>query len=71
MPILEVNNLQKIYTIRFGGNNRIIVLMGLLDIKLYALCAAGCFAGFAVLYIVIYKFTARVYYSIVKNQGEM
>ncbi len=46
---------------------RIMMLMGLYDLKKYILCAASCFAGFALLYTIVYRLTARLYYSIVKK----
>ena len=35
--------------------------------KLFALCTAGTFLAFALLYVVIYRLTARLYYGIVKK----
>ncbi len=46
---------------------KIMMLMGLYDMKLFAICTAGVFAGFAVLYTIVYRLTARLYYSIVKK----
>ena len=46
---------------------RIMMLMGLFNMKLYALCTAGCFLAFGVFYTVVYLLTARMYYGIVKK----
>ena len=46
---------------------RIMMLMGLFNMKLYALCTAGCFLAFGVFYTAVYLLTARMYYGIVKK----
>ena len=46
---------------------RIMMLIGLFNMKLYALCTAGCFLAFGVFYTVVYLLTARMYYGIVKK----
>ena len=46
---------------------RMLKLIGLLDTKLYMMCAAGGFIGFALIYSAIYTLTARTYYKIVKK----
>ena len=46
---------------------RIMMLMGLFNMKLYALCTAGCFLAFGVFYTAVYMLTARMYYGIVKK----
>ena len=44
-----------------------MTLMGLYDMKLFAICTAVVFAGFAMLYTIVYRLTARLYYGIVKK----
>ena len=46
---------------------KIMTLMGLFDMKLFAICTACVFAGFALFYTIVYRLTARLYYSIVKK----
>lgn len=46
---------------------RILMLLNFFDRKLFALCTAGTFLAFALLYVVIYRLTARLYYGIVKK----
>lgn len=47
---------------------RILTLLGLFNMKLYALCSIGCFALFALLYAAVYVLTSKLYYGIVKKQ---
>lgn len=46
---------------------RLLALLEMTDTSLYALCVLICFAGFALLYGLIYLVTARTYYKIVKR----
>lgn len=46
---------------------KIMTLMGLYDMKLFAICTVCVFAGFALFYTIVYRLTARLYYSIVKK----
>lgn len=46
---------------------RILMLLNFFNMKLFALCTAGTFLAFAVLYVIVYKLTARLYYGIVKK----
>lgn len=46
---------------------RLLATLYLTDTKLYMTCTVGCFAVFALIYVLIYKITARTYYSIVKR----
>ena len=46
---------------------KIMTLMGLYDMKLFAICTACVFAGFALFYTIVYRLTAGLYYSIVKK----
>ena len=46
---------------------RILALMNLFDIKLFALCTGGCFIAFALFYTLVYILTSRLYYGIVKH----
>ncbi len=47
--------------------SRILVLLNLMNTRLYITCTCVCFLVFAVMYILIYFLTARVYYRIVKR----
>lgn len=47
--------------------SRILVLLNLMNTRLYITCTCICFLVFAVMYILIYFLTARVYYRIVKR----
>lgn len=46
---------------------RILTLMNLFNLRLFAMCTIGCFLGFAVFYIVVYALTSKLYYKIVKK----
>ena len=46
---------------------RVLNLLGLFNLKLFALCTIGCFLVFTVFYIVVYILTSRLYYRIVKK----
>lgn len=46
---------------------RIMALMNLYDMGLFASCTAGCFLVFALFYTLVYKGTTRLYYGIVKK----
>lgn len=46
---------------------KIMALMGLLNMHLYALCTIGVFLAFALFYTVVYMLTAKLYYGIVKK----
>ena len=47
--------------------SRILVLLNLMNTRLYITCTCVCFLVFAVMYILIYFLTARVYYRIVER----
>ncbi len=47
--------------------SRILALLNLMNTRLYITCTCVCFLVFAVMYILIYFLTARVYYRIVKR----
>ena len=47
--------------------SRLLALLNLYDVKLFALCTAGCFLAFGVMYVIIYILTARTYYRIVSR----
>lgn len=49
--------------------NIVMNKLALLNTKLFALCTLGCFALFSVIYVIVYLLTAKVYYRIVKNEG--
>ena len=46
---------------------RILMLMNLFNLRLFACCTIGCFLVFGVFYTVVYLLTARLYYGIVKK----
>lgn len=46
---------------------RILILMNLFNMKLFALCTGGCFIAFAFFYTIVYTLTSRLYYGIVKH----
>lgn len=46
---------------------RILTLLGLFNLKLYAMCNIGCFLVFAMFYALIYALTSKLYYGIVKK----
>ncbi|NLD20146.1 MAG: ABC transporter permease [Clostridiales bacterium] len=46
---------------------RIMALMNLYDLGLFATCTVGCFLVFALFYTLVYKGTAKLYYGIVKK----
>lgn len=47
--------------------NRMLGMFGLLNTKLFALATIGCFAIFLMFYVLVYLFTAKVYYRIVRR----
>lgn len=46
---------------------RILMLMSLFNLRLFAFCTIGCFLVFGLFYTVVYLLTARLYYGIVKK----
>lgn len=46
---------------------RLMLMLNLTNTKLYLIVTGGCFLAFAILYGIVYKLTARVYYKIVSN----
>ena len=44
---------------------RVLFLFNMANVRLFALCTAGCFVVFAFCYLIIYHLTAKVYYKIV------
>jgi putative ABC transport system permease protein len=46
---------------------KILALLNLVNTKLYIYCTIGCFAVFSVFYIIVYAWTAKLYYGIVKK----
>lgn len=46
---------------------RVLTLMNLFDLKLFALCTIGTFLAFALFYIIVYRLTSKLYYKIVKK----
>ena len=47
--------------------SKLLSMLMLSDIKLFIYCTLGCIGVFTIVYIFIYIFTARTYYSIVKR----
>lgn len=50
---------------------RILTIMNLFNIKLFALCFGGSFAIFAVFYAIVYVLTSKLYYGIVKKSSNL
>ena len=50
----------------FPAIARILVLLQAVSDRMFFYCNLGCFAVFAVLYLLIYLITAKVYYKIVQ-----
>lgn len=46
---------------------RIMMLLNLFNLHLFAYCTIGCFLVFGIFYTVVYLLTARLYYGIVKK----
>lgn len=46
---------------------RLLTLMGLTNVSLFAITTVGCFLVFAVLYALMYKLTSHSYYQLVKS----
>lgn len=49
----------------FPAITRILAVLSLNNVQLFALCTVGCFLVFGLLYAVVYSVTARAYYRIV------
>lgn len=45
--------------------NRLLMLFGMINVKLFAICTVATVAVFAVIYAIVYSITARTYYKIV------
>lgn len=45
--------------------NRLLLLFGMADVKLFAVCTVATVGIFAVIYAVVYSITAKTYYKIV------
>ncbi|MBD5539936.1 MAG: FtsX-like permease family protein [Lachnospiraceae bacterium] len=46
---------------------KILAILNLSNTRLYVYCTIGCFAVFSLLYVAVYGWTAKLYYSIVKK----
>lgn len=46
---------------------KILAVLNLSNTRLYIYCTIGCFAVFSLLYVVVYGWTAKLYYGIVKK----
>lgn len=46
---------------------RVLNLLGLFNLKLFAFCTIGCFLVFTIFYIIVYVLTSRLYYRIVRK----
>lgn len=51
----------------FSLISRLLAMMNLYNIKLFAACTVSCFMVFAVMYVLIYVLTAKTYYRIVSR----
>lgn len=49
----------------FPMMNRLLLLFGMANVKLFAICTAATVAVFAVIYAIVYSITAKTYYKIV------
>ncbi len=49
----------------FPMMNRLLMLFGMVNMKLFAICTVATVAVFAVIYAIVYSITARTYYKIV------
>lgn len=47
--------------------SRLLAMLNLYNVKLFAVCTVSCFLVFAVMYVLIYALTARTYYRIVSR----
>jgi len=47
--------------------SRLLAMLNLYNVKLFAACTVSCFLVFAVMYVLIYALTARTYYRIVSR----
>ena len=46
--------------------SKMLSALNMNNVSLYLMCSAAAFAVFAVIYVIIYSMTARVYYKIVR-----
>ena len=46
---------------------KILAILNLSNTRLYVYCTIGCVAVFSLLYVIIYGWTAKLYYAIVKK----
>lgn len=46
---------------------KILACLNLMNTRLYIYCTVGCFAVFALLYVFVYTWTAKLYYGIVRK----
>nr|MDE7017235.1 ABC transporter permease [Lachnospiraceae bacterium] len=49
----------------FPMMNRLLLLFGMVNVKLFAICTVVTVAIFAVIYAIVYSITAKTYYKIV------
>lgn len=54
-------------TFAFPMISRLLKVLMLNNTKLLVLCTLGCLAVFAVVYVLVYMLTSKLYYSIVKR----
>lgn len=47
--------------------SRLLALLNLYNLRLYAVCTAGCFLVFGVMYVTVYAMTSKTYYHIVSR----
>ncbi|MDO5519784.1 MAG: ABC transporter permease [bacterium] len=48
--------------------SKLLTLLNMMNTKLYIVCVGSCFVIFAVVYVIIYSLTARMYYKIVSGK---
>ena len=50
----------------FPMMNRLLLLFGMADVKLFGICSIVMVGVFVVIYVIVYSITARAYYKIVE-----
>ena len=51
----------------FSMIRKLLLLFSLTDVKLFALCTVGTLLIFSAIYALVYSFTAKTYYKIVRS----
>jgi putative ABC transport system permease protein len=55
--------------VAFGIITKLLAVLSLTNVTLFALCTGGTIAVFAAFYLIVYALTAREYYKIVSSEG--